>query len=220
MGQLISSGHVRRAKLGVSVQPITADLASSLGLSDVRGALINQVEPGSPAERAGLRQGDVITEVQGRSVADGNELRNAISNTAPGTGVAIKIVRDGRTSDVSAKLEELKAQADENDRDERGNPSSPGRFGMSVSPLTPELAREYSLPRSARGVVVTDVDPDGGAAASGVEPNDVIEKVNGRSTTTIDELKAAIDRTDGKPALVLVNRQGRSLFLTLRPSHS
>ena len=94
MGQLISSGHVRRAKLGVSVQPITADLASTLGLSDVRGALINQVEPGSPAERAGLRQGDVITEVQGRRVADGNELRNAISNTAAGTGGAIKIVRE------------------------------------------------------------------------------------------------------------------------------
>ncbi len=218
MGQLISSGHVRRAKLGVSVQPITADLASSLGLSDVRGALINQVEPGSPAERAGLRQGDVITEVQGRRVADGNELRNAISNTAPGTGVAIKIVRDGRASEVSAKLEELKAQAAENDPDERGNPSSPGRFGMSVSPLTPELAREYSLPRSTRGVVVTDVDPDGAAAASGVEPNDVIEKVNGRSTTTIDELKTAIDHADGKPALVLVNRQGRSIFLSLRPT--
>jgi Do/DeqQ family serine protease len=218
MGQLISSGHVRRAKLGVSVQPITTDLASSLGLSDVRGALINQVEPGSPAERAGLRQGDVITEVQGRRISDGNELRNAISNTTPGTGVAIKIVRDGHTSDVNAKLEELKAQAAGNDRDEPGDSSAPGRFGMAVSPLTPELAREYSLPRSTRGVVVTDVDPDGGAAASGVEPNDVIEKVNGHSTTTIDELKAAIDHADGKPALVLVNRQGRSIFLTLRPT--
>jgi S1-C subfamily serine protease len=113
MGQLIASGHVRRAKLGVVVQPITADLASSLGLSDVRGALVNQVEPGSPAERAGLKQGDVITEVQGRRVTDGNELRNAISNTAPGTSVALKVVRDGRTSDLSAKLDELKASADE-----------------------------------------------------------------------------------------------------------
>jgi len=220
MSQLISSGHVRRAKLGVMVQPITADLAQSLGLSDVRGALVNQVEPGGPAERAGLKQGDVITEVAGRRVTDGNELRNAISNTVPGTSVALKIVRDGRTSDLSAKLDELKAQTEAGNRNEQGDSASPGRFGMSVSPLTPELAREYSLPRSTQGVVVTDVDPDGVAAAGGVEPNDVIEKVNGHATTTIAELKTAIERTDGKPTLVLVNRQGRSLFLTLRPSHS
>ena len=221
MGQLISSGHVRRAKLGVTVQPITADLASSLGLSDVRGALVNQVEPGSPAERAGLKQGDVITEVQGRRVSDGNELRNAISNIAPGTSVPIKVVRDGRTSDLSAKLDELKARNDDGeDRDERGPSTSPGRYGMQVAPLTPELAREYELPRSVKGVVVTDVDPDGVAAESGVQPNDVIEKVNGRSTATVAELKTAIERTDGKPVLILVNRQGQSLFLTLRPARS
>ena len=221
MGQLISSGHVRRAKLGVTVQPITADLAASLGLSDVRGALVNQVEPGSPAERAGLRQGDVITEVQGRRVSDGNELRNAISNIAPGTSVPIKVVRDGRPSDLSAKLDELKARNDDGEgRDERGSSTSPGRYGMQVAPLTPELAREYELPRSVKGVVVTDVDPDGVAAESGVQPSDVIEKVNGRSTATVAELKTAIERTDGKPVLMLVNRQGQSLFLTLRPARS
>jgi serine protease Do len=221
MGQLISSGHVRRAKLGVGVQEITADLASSLGLSDLRGALVSQVEPGSPAERAGLKQGDVITEVQGRRVSDGNELRNAISNTAPGTSVAIKVVRDGRTSDVSAKLDELKARNDEGEsRDERGSSASPGRFGMQVTPLTPELAQEYELPRSLKGVVVTDVDPDGVAAESGIQPNDVIEKVNGRATTTVAELKTAIEHTDGKPVLILVNRQGQSRFLTLRPARS
>src|SRR4030095_16936194 len=114
-----------------SVQPITADLASSLGLSDVRGALVNQVERGSPAERAGLKQGDVITEVQGRRVSDGNELRNAISNTAPGTSVAIKAIRDGRPADFSPNLEELKATNDEGaGRNERGGSASPGRYGM------------------------------------------------------------------------------------------
>jgi len=221
MSQLISSGHVRRAKLGVTVQPITADLASSLGLSDVRGALVNQVEPGSPADRAGLRQGDVITEVAGRRVSDGNELRNAISNTAPGTSVALKVVRDGRTSDLSAKLEELKASKDDGEeRDERGSSTPSGRYGMQVSPLTPELAREYELPRSVKGVVVTDVDPDGLAADSGVQPNDVIEKVNGHATTTVVELKTAIEQAGGKPVLVLLHREGHSLFLTLKPARS
>jgi serine protease Do len=221
MSQLISSGHVRRAKLGVTVQPITADLASSLGLSDVRGALVNQVEPGSAADRAGLKQGDVITEVGGHRVSDGNELRNAISNTAPGTSVALKIVRDGRTSDLSAKLEELKAsKEDGEERDARGSSTSPGRYGMQVSPLTPELAREYDLPRSVKGVVVTDVDPDGLAAESDVRPNDVIEKVNGHATTTVAELKTAIEQAGGKPVLVLLHREGHSLFLTLKPARS
>jgi len=221
MGQLISSGHVRRAKLGVTVQPITADLASSLGLSDVRGALVNQVEPGSPAERAGLRQGDVITEVQGRRVTDGNELRNAISNTAPGTSVALKVVRDGRTSDLSARLEELKASnTDSEERDAHGSSASPGRYGMQVAPLTPELARENEIPRSVKGVLVTDVDPDGVAADSDIRPNDVIEKVNGHATTTVAELKTAIEQTGGKPVLVLLHREGRSLFLTLKPARS
>jgi Do/DeqQ family serine protease len=220
MGQLISSGHVRRAKLGVMVQPITADLASSLGLADVRGALVNQVEPGGPAERAGLKQGDVITEVQGRPVSDGNELRNAISSTAPGTSVALKVMRDGRMTALTARLDELKVKAENGNSFDDDSPSSAGRYGMAVTPLTPELAQERDLPRTAKGVVVTDIDPDGQAAASGVQADDVIEKVNGRATTTVAELKAAIDRTDGKPVLVLVHRDGRSLFLTLRPARS
>jgi Do/DeqQ family serine protease len=219
MGQLISSGHVRRAKLGVMVQPITADIASNLGLSDVRGALVNQVEPGSPADHAGLKQGDVITEVQGRRVSDGNELRNAISNTAPGTSVSLKVVHDGHVSDVSARLDELKASKDdgEESRTEHGSSASPGRFGMQVQPLTPELARENELARTVKGVLVTDVDPDGAAAESGIQPNDVIEKVNGHPTATVAELKAAIDQAGSKPVLVLLHRQGRDFFMTLKP---
>jgi Do/DeqQ family serine protease len=221
MSQLISTGHVRRAKLGVTVQPVTADLAASLGLSNVSGALVNQVEPGSPADKAGVKQGDVITAVQGRSVSDTNELRNAISNIAPGTAVPIKVVRDGHATELSARLEELRADAAEAEgRGENGSSAPSGRYGMQVTPLTPELARENDLPRSLKGVLVTDVDPNGLAAESGIQPNDVIEKVDGRATSSVAELKTAIDRNDRKPVLVLVNRQGHSMFMTLKPAQS
>lgn len=107
MDQLIAHGHVRRAKLGVTVQPVTADIASSLNLSEVRGALINSVEARSPGAQADLRPGDVILEVQGRLVTDGNDLRNAVASSEPGTSITLQVVRDGRPKRLIAKLAEL-----------------------------------------------------------------------------------------------------------------
>ena len=100
-------GRVRRAKLGVTVQPVTADVASALKLAEIRGALVNSVEPDSPGARAGLQAGDVILEVQGRNVADGNDLRNAVSSSEPGTSITLQIVRDGKPLSIAAKVVEL-----------------------------------------------------------------------------------------------------------------
>jgi len=107
MDQLIAHGRVRRAKLGVTVQPVTADVASALKLAEIRGALVNSVEPDSPGARAGLQAGDVILEVQGRNVADGNDLRNAVSSSEPGTSITLQIVRDGKPLSIAAKVVEL-----------------------------------------------------------------------------------------------------------------
>jgi Do/DeqQ family serine protease len=108
MDQLIANGHVRRAKLGVTVQPVTADIASSLHLAEVRGALVNSVEPRSPGAQADLRPGDVILEVQGHQVADGNDLRNAVSSSEPGTSITMQVMRDGRARAITARLGELR----------------------------------------------------------------------------------------------------------------
>jgi serine protease Do len=220
--QLKASGRVQRARLGVVVQPMTADLAASLNLTDVRGALVSQVAAGTPAARAGLKQGDVILSVQGRPVGDGNDLRNEIANTQPGTTIAVTFLREGRQQSVSARLEALppQTQASADGAVEGDASGNAARFGMSVSPVTPELAERLSLPSASKGVVVTGVDPDGEAAASGVQPNDVIEQVNGRPTRTVNDLRAALQPTADKPNLVLVNRNGTSLFLTLRAERS
>jgi serine protease Do len=213
MDQLIANGTVRRAKLGVRVQRITADMAASLGLSSSQGALISEVDAGSPAANAGLKQGDVITHYNGKAVADNNQLRNAVASTAPGTSVPVQILRNGKSETVQATVGELAAAKERSDGPsaERGR----GKYGMSVQPLTPEIAEGAGVPRGTQGLIVTDVDPSGIAADSGLQDGDVIEKVNGTPVKTGEDLRSSLDRTDGKPSLLLVHRKDATIFLTL-----
>jgi S1-C subfamily serine protease len=203
MDQLISTGTVRRAKLGITVQRITPDLATSMGLASAKGALVSGVDEGSPAARAGLKQGDVITAYNGKAVADNNQLRNSVAGTAPGTHVDLEVLRNGRSEKLQATVGELEASKvraveRSGEREESG-----GKFGMTVE-------------SDDSGVVVTDLDPSGIAAESGLQPGDVIQKVDGQAVRSGAQLKSSLDRKDGKPSLLLVNRKGTTIFLTLR----
>jgi serine protease Do len=200
MDQLVMNGKVRRAKLGVTVQRITPEMASTLGLPSANGALISNVDAGSAAAKAGLKQGDVVTQYNGKAVADNNQLRNAVASTTPGTTVQLQILRDGKTETLRATVGELAPAKEVTSApsEARGE----GRYGMTVQ----------STPK---GLAVTQLDPSGRAAESGMQEGDIIEKVNGKSVRTSDELRASLDRQDGKASLVLVNRDGTSLFLTL-----
>ncbi|HYT73160.1 MAG TPA: PDZ domain-containing protein, partial [Vicinamibacterales bacterium] len=215
MDQLVKNGTVRRAKLGVTVQRITADLAASLGLPSSQGALVSSVEPGSPAARAGIRQGDVITQYNGKAISDYNQLRNIVAATTPGTSVPVQILRNGRSETVQATVGELAVKR-ERDTSSGSSDREGGRFGMSVEPLTPDLAEQAGVPRGTLGLLVAGVDPSGIAADSQLQEGDVIEKVDGKTVTTVDALKSAIDRKDGKPSLLLVHRKDATIFLTLR----
>jgi Do/DeqQ family serine protease len=218
MDSLVKDGRVQRAKLGVAVQPITADVAKSLGLDTLKGGLVSNVEPDGAAARAGVRQGDVIVEVEGRSISDGNELRNVIAGTKPGTTVNLKVIRDGRPETLKATLAELPSNKEESASAANDGNEGHGKFGMSVQPLTPELAERFELTRGTKGVVITGVDPDGAAADTGLQPGDVIQKVNGQDVTSTAELRDSLAKvTDSKPALLLVSRDGQSRFVTLTP---
>jgi serine protease Do len=217
--QLTKDGVVHRSKLGVTVQQVTPELAESLGVPDARGALVSGVEPGGPADQAGLKQGDVIVAIDGRKVTDANAVRNQIAGTTPGSAVSIDVVRGGKAETVSARLVErprTERAAAPQDESERGTSS----FGMAVTPLTPQLAEELELARGDTGLVVTDVDPSGAAATSGVRPGDLIKKVNDRDVTSVQSLRAAMVAQTDKPALMLVNRQGADLFVALRRERS
>src|SRR5882672_9126120 len=163
MEQLRTKGKVTRAQLGVTVQQVTSDIAQNLGLKHSGGAIISSVTPGSAADRAGLKQGDVIESFNGQQVHDFNSLRNRVAASGPGSSADVTIVRDGAEKHVGVKLDE--ANPAKVGRRGDGEPDSTDKaaLGVSVAPLTPEMASRLGT-KSAAGLVVQNVDPDGRAA--------------------------------------------------------
>lgn len=212
MTQLIHGGKVHRGQLGVTVQAVTSDIAKSLGLDKVGGSLVADVTPDSPADQAGLKRGDVILKLNGSEISSSNSLRNQVSSLPPGSKVEVTILRGGQEKTLSAKLAELKV-AENGDSGEPG-PSEGGKLGLSVRPLSPEEARSQGL-KPGHGLLVADVDPDGPASDAGFRPGDVIEEVNGRPVADVSQLRTAVKSAGTRPSLVLVGRDGTSVFLTL-----
>ena len=215
MDELRTSGKVTRAQLGVTVQNVTSDMAQTLGLKQVSGAIVGAGTSGSAADHAGIKQGDVILSFNGQPVHDMNSLRNRVADTKPGSNASVTVERDGSAKTLTVKLDE--AQAANSARDESGSGAEDKTaLGVSVVPLTPDIAARIGAPKTAKGLVIEDVNPDGRAADAGLQAGDVIEQVNRQPVQTVDDLKAAVKRSADKPALLLVNRQGSEIFVTVR----
>ena len=217
MEQLVKTGKVRRGQLGIVVQRVTPEMAQSLGLAEARGLIVSQVQPSSAAERAGLRRGDLIVSINGSPATDPNTFRNLVAGIAPGTQVTLATVRGGAEQQVRAVLGESQPKASEQQKaQESATGGETGRLGISVVPLTPEAASRLELPAGTQGLLVREVDADGPAADAGLRRDDVIEQVNQQPVTTGAQLKAALDGAGARPVLLLVNRGGASLFLTVK----
>jgi Do/DeqQ family serine protease len=220
MDQLKTDGHVRRSQLGVTVQPVTSDMAESLGLKEVAGAIVSSVAPGSAAEKAGLKRGDVIKSFNGQPVHDFNALRNRVADTAPGSNAAVVVVRDGAEKTLTVKLDEANVSREARDRSEAAGDDK-AALGVAVAPLSPDVASRAGLGKDAHGVIVQQVNPDGRAADAGIEAGDIILEVNRQPIQSVDELRAAVRKAAEKPTLLLVRRQAgdeaRDLFVTVRP---
>jgi Do/DeqQ family serine protease len=217
MDQLIKRGAVRRGHLGVGIQPVTSDLAASMGLKSTEGVLVGGVASGGPADKAGIKQGDVITQLNGSNVRDANAFRNTIASTAPGTDVTLTVVRNGQQQQVHAKLDELTGNENPQGQTGPGGGAGGGQLGVAVQPITPDIAAQLGIPDVKNGLVVTSVDPTGPAAQAGIQSGDVLIEINHQPINNVTDVKPALQKSGSRPALVLINRGGQTLFLTVRP---
>ena len=210
--QLADSGTVTRGWLGVGIQPVTPDIAKSFGRTETTGALVSSVSEGSPAEKAGLKAGDIITEYDGRKVERVSDLPRAVAGTPVGHDVRLGVVRDGMPMTLTAKVAALDAKEPrEADRGERAKPT----LGLAVQPLTPALAQQLGV-KATQGLVVQNVQDGSPAADAGFERGDVIVEVNKKPVKSVAELRESVDKHGkGKPMLFRIQRQDTSLFLTV-----
>lgn len=220
MDQLVRSGKVRRGKLGIIIQDIDPDIAKQFGYNGANGAFVQDVEKGDPADQAGVKPGDIITEFQGQRVTDSSQLKNLASQTAPGTTVRFKVWRSGSERELSAKLVERDDVGNDASKRAKSEPavSSLGVLsGVSVDNITTEWTQKLKLEPSTRGVVVVEVEPDSNAAAAGLRPGNVIESVAKQPVANVNEFNAAMRKADKKEVLLRVRRSdGRSSFVVVK----
>lgn len=204
---LIDDGQVVRGWLGVQIQPVTKDIAESVGLDEAMGAIVTDPQNGSPAEKAGIRAGDVIVEVDGRSIKGPKELAKTIGSYQPDSKVEISIWRNGEAMDVSVTLGSLNVTA--------ANGKTPKSTVQSLAGLGLELDRAPD----GSGVVVANVDPDSGAAKKGLKPGDIITSVNGEEVNNPGDVQKIVSQADelGRKATLFQIRRGDSTSFVAVP---
>jgi serine protease Do len=212
MNQLVEHGKVTRGYLGVHIQDVTPALAKQFGLNQGGGVLIGDVSADTPAAKAGLKSGDVVTELNGEPVDAANQLQVQISQMAPGTSVKMKVWRDGKSQDVTVTLGELPEKAE---AAEPGQTSEGTLEGVDVQNLTSDIAQQLNLPTNVKGVVVTQVDPSSAAAAAGLDRGMVIQEVNHKPVTNISQYKQALTGATNGSVLLLVNQGGVTRYMVV-----
>ena len=223
VSQLQDYGRTRRGWLGVFIQEVTPDIADSLGLNDAKGALIASVTETGPADEAGLQAGDVIIRFDGEEVVKSRDLPRIVAETAVETTVDVEVVRDGKVKTLSVTLGELE-QAENgglltrSDTIKKSEDTKLEDIGLAVAPLTDEFAEKFGLEADETGIVVVDVKKNSPAADKGVQPGDVIRRLNQSAITSVDQLINGIRKAkkDGrKGVLMLIESKGQTRFVQI-----
>ncbi len=219
--QLVRTGSVSRGLLGILLQPISADMAEALGLPARRGALVGNVNRGSAAEKAGIKEGDVIIEFQDTPVRDSRHLQQLVAAQPPGTTVRIKVLRDGRERTLNARLDDMNSldtAAVQNGSEQPGEVrGGVGRIaGMEITTLDRRMAEQLGLPRGTTGVTVVSIEQGSSAEQAGLQTGDVILVANGRAIARPEDLISIANNSDRNAIMIRVARGGQQFFVALR----
>lgn len=217
MDDLVKNGKVTRGWLGVAVNVLTSDMAKQFNVPDTSGALVEDVTPDSPADKAGLKSGDVIRKLNGETIADSTQLTSMVTNMTPGAVATLDIVRDGKPSTVKVTLGERPADLTANNGLGGSGPTEGALRGIIVQGLTPSLRDQLGLSPRVTGVVISQIDPSSPAAQAGLQEGDVIVSVNRQAVASVPEFDRLARAAKGQ-VLVYVNRQGSGGFLTISPN--
>ncbi len=222
MDSLVKFKKVVRGWLGVTIQEVTSDLAEEFGVRDLKGALVSGVLKGSPAEKAGIRQGDVILQYNDKTVEDTGHLRNMVSQTPIDTKVKVRVLRQKKEIDTEVVIAELpKKMAEASSRlqqEESGQEESEALTGLVVRELSAEIARRLGIDDQEKGVVAVKVDPDSRVYEAGIRPGDIILQINQKNIASLEDYKKAVSKIKAKDrVLLLIRRKGDDLFVTVRP---
>ncbi|WFP75337.1 Do family serine endopeptidase [Mesorhizobium sp. WSM4906] len=210
---LMKNGSVQRGWLGVEIQPVTSDIAESLGLKSEKGALVSSAQDAGPGKKAGITAGDVITQVDGKDVASPKELARVIGAYAPGKSVDVTVWRNGRNETVKVDLGTLPSSDKQASNEDSNKQAAPAKADTLA-----DLGLTVTKSENGKGLVVTDVDPDSDAADRGIQPGDVITSINSNEVNTTDDVSKAMTdaaKSGRKAVLMQITRDDANRFVAL-----
>ena len=221
MESLVKYGKVTRGYLGVMIQNVTTDLAQEFKLKENHGALISDVVPNGPADKAGLKNGDVVLSYNNHPVTDSHRLQLDVAETKPGSTVPMEVMRDGSTKTLNVTVKPLPGKGEELAQNNSGNTEDNGTLnGVGVSDLNQEAHDQFKIPDTVKGAVITQVDPSSAAAQAGLKAGDVIQEINRHAVSSADDAIKLTEKSDTKRTLVRVWENGGSHYVVVDESNA
>jgi serine protease Do len=212
----LKKGKVVRGWLGVMIQDMNEELAQSMGLKDTDGVLVSDVVKGAPAEKAGLRRGDIIVQVDGDDIEEATVLSRKIAGTEPGSNIKVTVIRDGKRQTIPVTLGTLPDESSSRRSPPEQQQQPDARWGLSVQALTPELARRLNLEADQQGVVIVGIEPDSPAAQSGLQPGDLIQEVDRKPIRNLEDFNKIVPQSEKDRLLLLVRRGPGTVYIVLK----
>lgn len=213
----LKEGKIVRGWLGVMIQGLTPDLAKSFGLEEPKGALVANVLPGGPAEKAGIKRGDIVLEFDGKDISDARTLSRIVAATPPGKTVDVVVLRDGKRQSIRVVVGTMPEEGASVEKTEEGAVEKSKQWGLTVQNITPDIAEQLGWEKDEMGVVVTEVEPQSPAWKAGVSSGDLIKEVNRKKVHNIRDFKIAVEQAKETESLLLLIRRGDQTFYVALP---